>query len=246
MPKREDPDVHRQIHHGRREKLRASFLKYGLESFNEVQVLEYALGLALPRIDTNPVAHRLINTFGSLLGVIEAHPDKLKEIDGIGENCAIFLSFLRQFATYMTRTQNQQKSIETPSCAIEHLRAVMGMYTNEEFVILCLDRRGKILLQEQIKGSESRVDMKLRDIVDTILRVRTNSVIFAHNHVDASANPSDADIQITRRLVNILRPLDVHIMDHLIFGKESVFSFNGKGLLQIFEREHKDFLTSKL
>ena len=66
MAKIKDLETDKQIHHGRREKLRALFLKYGLESFNEVQVIEFALGLSIPRIDTNPAAHRLINKFGSL------------------------------------------------------------------------------------------------------------------------------------------------------------------------------------
>ncbi|MCL2846194.1 MAG: hypothetical protein FWE38_00720 [Firmicutes bacterium] len=244
--KREDPDVHKQIHNGRREKLRASFLKYGLESFNPVQVLEYALGLAIPRIDTNPIAHALINRFGSLSGVLEAHPDRLQEIDGIGEVSAIFISFLRQFAKYAAALENHQHKIKSPAEAIEHLQSIMGMALEEELVILCMDRNGTLLLQEQIRGNQSRVEVHLRNIVDAIMRVKSAYVILAHNHIDESVNPSDADIHFTRTLLGILRPLEIMVMDHLIFGKDGkVFSFAGKGLLGVLEREHRAFINCK-
>ena len=95
MAKVNDTKTDSQIHHGRRGKLRKRIENYGLHTLNETEVLEFALGIAVPRVDTNPLAHRLINTFGSLDGVINAHPDKLKKVAGVGEQTACFLYFLK-------------------------------------------------------------------------------------------------------------------------------------------------------
>jgi DNA repair protein RadC len=248
MAKNKDKSIDEQIHKGRREKLRKSFLDFGLVSFNETQVLEYALGLAIPRIDTNPTAHRLINTFGSLTGVIDAHPDKLSEISGIGEQAAIFLSFLKQFVTYYRRvSRDASAKINTPAQAVEILREVMKTYTTEQFVLLCLDKSGSVILEQTTtSGDLDKVDLNLRQIVDIVLRVKTASVIVAHNHLGESAAPSDADINLTRYLVNILMPLGVHILDHIIFAAGgSVYSFHDHNLLEIFKREHKSFAQSR-
>jgi len=248
MPKIKDTAVDKQIHHGRREKLRKSFLDFGLVSFNETQVLEYALGLAIPRLDTNPTAHRLINTFGSLNGVIDAHPDKLREISGIGEQAAIFLNFLKQFVTYYQRkARDERAKITTPAQAIEYLREVMKTYSTEQFVLLCLDKSGAIILEQTTtSGDLDKVDINLRQIVDIALRVKTASVIIAHNHLGENANPSDADIMLTRWLVNIFTPLSIKVIDHIIFSaKGSVYSFNEHKLIGIFAKEHKSFALSR-
>ena len=248
MPKIKDDVVDKQIHHGRREKLRKSFLDFGLVSFNETQVLEYALGLAIPRIDTNPTAHRLINTFGSLNGVIDAHPDKLREVSGIGEQAAIFLNFLKQFVTYYQRaTRDKNTKINTPAQAIEHLREEMRTYTTEQFMLMCLDKTGAIILEQKTTSHHlDKVDLNLREIVDIVLRVKTASVIIAHNHLTENANPSDADIMLTRSLVNILAPLGIRFVDHIIFAaNDVVYSFHDHKLLDVFKREHASFALSR-
>lgn len=248
MAKIKDDAVDKQIHHGRREKLRKSFLDFGLVSFNETQVLEYALGLAIPRLDTNPTAHRLINTFGSLNGVIDAHPDKLREVSGIGEQAAIFLNFLKQFVTYYQRkSRDRNAKINTPSQAINHLREVMKTYSTEQFVLLCLDKSGAIILEQTTSsGDLDKVDINLRQIIDIVLRVKTASVIVAHNHLGESPSPSDADIMLTRWLVNIFTPLGIQFVDHIIFAAgDAVYSFYEHKLLEVFKREHKSFALSR-
>ena len=238
-------DVDAQIHAGRREKLRQSFKKYSLHTFNETQVLEFALGICIPRIDTNPLAHRLINTFGSLDGVISAHPDKLGEVSGVGNQTAFFLSFLKEFVTYHANAVKDNRKIKTPGDAIEVLRAVMKTYATEHFVMLCLDKTGAVILQHTVAGSLDKVDLNIRDIMDVVLRVRTASIVAAHNHVDGSVTPSDADIALTRALANVLSPLGINFMDHIIFGDKREYSFAREGLLDIFKREHKAYMASK-
>jgi len=247
MPKIKDEETDKQIHHGRREKLRASFLKYGLETFNQTQVIEFALGIAIPRIDTNPTAHRLMNRFGSLDGIIEAHPDKLQEVPGVGTQAAYFLSFLRQFVTYATKAKQTATHLRNHHEVVNYLAPVMQTYSTEEFTLLCLDKNGKILLQEQIHGNMNRVDINLRELVDIILRVKASGIIIAHNHIDGGTNPSECDIAFTRIIVNILAPLEINVIDHLIFGKgdqEKIFSF-ATALLPLFKKEQKSYANSR-
>lgn len=245
MAKVKDVAVDAQIHHGRREKLRQLFNTHGLSAFNETQVLEYALGIAIPRIDTNPTAHRLMNAFGSLDGVIGAHPDKLSKVDGVGTQAAHFLHFLKQFVTYYLKTEKTTKKIKTSLAAIEHLRDVMKTYSVEEFVVLAMDKDDNLLLQQQISGSLNRVNINLRDIVDVVLRVKSASVIIAHNHACENVNPSAADIHLTRAIVNLLTPLEIDLMDHLIFCKtDAVYSFQKSGILNILKDEQRKFATT--
>jgi len=248
MAKVKDAATDVQIHTGRREKLRQSYLKYGLASFNETQVLEYALGLVIPRIDTNPTAHRLTKTFGSLSGVIEAHPDKLREIPGIGDSAAIFLNFLKQFVTYYHNSiRNTKIRIRQPSQAVEYLREVMKTYSTEQFVLICLNKGGAIILEDTTtSGDLDKVEINLREIVDITMRVKSSSVLIAHNHLNNDVAPSDSDIILTRQLVNVLLPLGIDIFDHIIFGNEgAVYSFCENKILDIFKREHRGFVINK-
>ena len=244
MGKVVDKQIDEQIHHGRREKLRASFQRYGLETFNETQVLEFSLGMVIPRIDTNPTAHRLINTFGSLDGVISAHPDKLKQIAGIGEQAANFLHFLKQFNIYMAGIERNEVSIKSPTDAVELLRGIMKLYPVEHFVVVCLDIKGNVLTHQNIRGDVDRVNINIRDVVDMCLRVNCYSVVFAHNHPDGTAKPSSADINLTKMLLGVLYQLNINVMDHIIFTDEKYYSFALNGLLDVLRRDYKSYISS--
>lgn len=246
MAKVIDKSTDEQIHAGRREKLRASFQKYGLETFNETQVIEFALGMAIPRIDTNPTAHRLMNTFGSLDGVISASPVKLKSVAGVGEQAANFLHFLKQFVNYYTSIERKKEEqiIKTPTDAVEALRSHMDLCDTEQFLVLCLDARGAVLLYQNVRGSIDKVDINVRDIVDIALRVKSASIVFAHNHPNNNVNPSSADVALTRAFVNVLTPIGIKIVDHIIFAKDSHYSFTQSGVMDILRREHEDFVNS--
>lgn len=246
MAKVNDPIIDSQIHHGRREKLRETFEKFGLDTFNETQVLEFALGFCVPRIDTNPTAHRLINTFGSLPNVVDATPSRLQQVDGIGINQAFFLSFLREFVTYYMRVKPVRGKIQSKNDAVEYLRDVMTTYDNEEFILICLDRQGNIIRQKQVKGTLTRVNLELRDILDILIQTKATAAVIAHNHPDDMVAPSEADIAFTRQIINSFEPLGITLIDHLIFGKSGKFySFQEQNLITLFQKEHRQFAKSK-
>jgi DNA repair protein RadC len=240
-----DSVLDEQIHSGRRERLREAFVKHGLETFNEKQVLEFALGFVIPRIDTNPIAHRLIKQFGSLNGVIEAHPDKLKNVEGVGAQASVFLSFLRQLVTYSLNQKTDTQTIKNTAQAVKYFGPIMAGYSDEVFCLACLDKAGKIILHENTIGDIHKVNISLRNIMDAVLRVRAATIIVAHNHIAGNPTPSEADIQLTRQIINLLEPLEITLMDHVIFGNGAHYSFLTQGLIDVFKREQKAFALSK-
>ena len=246
MAKVKDAKTEEAIQKGRRGRLRDAIAKQRLSTMTETNVLEYALGLAIPRVDTHPTAYRLIEKFGSLRGVIEAHPDKLMEVDGMGETSAVFLSFLNQFVTYYAKAKRDEIKLKNHMEIINYLEPEMQTYSEEEFVLLCLDKNGVILLQDQVKGNLSSVHINLRNVLDVVLRVKTHAIIMAHNHPDGFLFPSTSDIMLTRSVVNLCLPLEIDILDHLIFAKNTgVYSFSQSGVLSLFKCEHQAFRTSR-
>jgi len=224
------------------DKLKEKFLKHGLVDFSEIHVLELALCLASGSSDENATANRLINRFGSLNGVVEAHLDKISEID---DKNGLFLNFLREFVTYIGHLKSNPQIIKSTAQATEHLNAVLQTYSEEVFMLLCLDMQGKIVLQEGLRGALDHVWVDIRSVVDSILRVKAASVIFAHNHLDGHTTPSDADISLTRTAVNLLTPLGIDLVDHIIVGSGEPYSFASQGLLDVLKREQDDFSKSR-
>jgi DNA repair protein RadC len=243
-PKFSDDTVDEQIHTGRREKLRQSFMRYGLQTFNETQVIEFALGMVVPRIDTNPTAHRLRNTFGSLDGVISAAPEKLASVGGMGPVAANFLHFLKQFITYMHGLDRKTSKITCPANAVEVLADLMKTYPVEHFIVVCLDKTGAVLLHQSIRGNMDKVDLNIREITDIALRVNSASVVFAHNHVDEDINPSESDVTFTRNIIAVLAGIGITVIDHIIFGREDHYSFARNGVLEYLASEHAAFVQN--
>ena len=128
----------------RERKLSASFKKHGLS--DDVEVLEYILGAIGNPIGANPTAQRLIENFGSLVGVVNASPDKLEKVCGISNKDASFLNFQKQFVTYyISKLREKGQVIKNTKDAVEYLREIMKTYVSEQFVLLCLDMDNRII-----------------------------------------------------------------------------------------------------
>ena len=224
--------LNQQIHNGRRKKLRARFLDNGLETFNECEVLEFALGFCIPRIDTNPAAHSLINKFGSLQAVIDAKPADLTKAYGIGEQSAVFLHFLKQLTSYLTKQTVSNAKITTPQSAIDYLKPLLRTYTVEKFVVVCLDNAGKVKKVHNITNNElDMVHINMREIISMVTATKTAQVVLAHNHLNDDPQPSINDMQLTRRLALTFQNLGIKFLDHIIIAGDNDYSFHISGLL---------------
>jgi len=177
-----------QLHKGHRERLRERFLREGLDNFEDHQVLELLLFQAIPRLDTNPVAHRLMQRFGSLSAVLEADPKDLAAIEGVGVNAAAFLSMLPQVTRryFLDRIRHTRNPLNTWEAAAEYLVPLMAGRSEEVFYVLCLDSQLRVLYPALIsEGTVKDAFVHPRHVVEAAVRHKAASVILAHNHCAA-------------------------------------------------------------
>ncbi len=206
------------IHDGHRQRLKERFLRSGLDNFTDVQVLELALFYCIPRKDTNPIAHALLDHFGSLSQVLEASVEELQKVPGIGENTAIFLSMLTQVGRYYLVDRSQREVIlpTIDKCGAYLVPHFFGRSVETVF-LLCLDAKCKVLCCREIgQGSVNSAGISIRKIVEVALGANATTVVLAHNHPSGLALPSAEDIQTTRRVAAALRAVEVHLADHIV------------------------------
>lgn len=221
------------VHDGHRKRLTARFLNQGLEGFAPHEVLELLLFYSIPRQDTNELAHRLIERFGSLSAVLEAPYERLLEVKGVGENTAALLKLIpsmarvyytdRQTGTYI-RSNQDAKALLMPR--------FMGR--REEVVyLLLLDAKGKCLSVEQIhQGSLNGAEVSLRKIAGLAIGMNAAGVILAHNHPNGVSTPSHEDVLTTLHMQEALSAMEIQLVDHLVFADREFTSLRQSGLMR--------------
>jgi len=208
------------IHDGHRQRLKDRFLQEGLDSFTEVQALELLLFYCIPRQDTNPLAHRLIDYFGSYAQVMDATPEQLKKVEGVGDSVATFLTLIHASARYdqISGRQNIKIANTIEDCG-RFLMPSMYNRRNEMVFLLCLDAKRKVLCCKEVgEGSVNSAAIPIRRIVEMALDANATSVVLAHNHPSGIALPSEEDKYTTYRLAVALRAVEIELADHLIFA----------------------------
>ena len=220
------------IHDGHRQRLKNRFLEEGLDSFEKHQVLELLLFYCIPRQDTNPLAHALIDHFGSLKQILEATPAELKKIPGMGDSAATFLSLLNAFYRYYDEAANDEVTIlSTPKACSSYLSRFFRSRRNEMVYMLCLDAKYKLLCHKEMgEGSVNSAAVPIRRIVETALGVNASMVILAHNHPSGLAVPSPEDQLTTKQLAYALSAVDIALIDHIVFADNEYVSMRDSGL----------------
>ena len=206
------------LHAGHRKRLKRRFLEEGLDNFTDIQVLELLLFFVIPRKDTNPIAHGLLEHFGSLYQVLEAPVEELMKVEGIGEQTAVFLSLTTEVSRYYLVNRASQTAImrNIDDCA-EYMAPFFFGRRNETVFLLCLDAKGKVLCCKEVgEGSVNSAGISIRKIVETALGANASTVMLAHNHPSGVAVPSAEDIQTTRRVAMALQAVDIVLADHIV------------------------------
>ncbi len=219
------------IHDGHRQRLKERFLQDGLDNFTQVQVLELLLFYCIPRQDTNPIAHALLERFETLSQVLEAPVEELEKIPGMGRSAATFLHLMAQSSRYYQINRAMQSKVLT---TIEQCGAYLCPFfigrPNETVFLLCLDAKCKVLCCKHIgEGSINSAAVPIRRIVQTALAANASSVVLAHNHPSGLALPSREDVQTTRRLAIALDAVDVTLIDHIIVAEDDFVSLVQSG-----------------
>ena len=188
---------------------------------------------AIPRRDTKPVAKRLIERFGSFAEVVNAPPERLKEVKGVGDAAIMQLKLVRAGALRLMQGGIMQRPVLASWTAVlDYCRAAMGFEAREQFRILFLDKKNRLIADEvQQEGTVDHTPVYVREIVKRSLELSASAIILVHNHPSGDPTPSRADIDMTKQIVDAAQPLGVTIHDHIIVGKQGHASFKGLKLI---------------
>ena len=221
------------IHDGHREKMRQRFLKSGLDAFADHEALELLLYYAIPRRDTNPIAHALMERYGSLSAVLAAPVEDLKKVEGVGESAAILLKLAPQLYRKAKMSDAEQETILS---SVERVGAYLlerfAGEKNEVVYQLCLDRKGKLLVCKKLgEGGVASADLDIRRLVENALLTGASAVVLAHNHPSGVALPSRDDYAATDRAKTALAVVGVALTDHIIVADGDVVSMADSGYI---------------
>lgn len=214
------------IHAGHRDRLKNRFLEEGLEGFDEINVLELLLFYALPRQDTNPIAHELLRRFGSLSGVLEAPAETLAQVPGMGPHAATLISLIPALCRrYMVSRQEDRPYLTSTAQCGDYLIPRFFGFRDEVVCLLCLGAKCRVISCQEIgRGSVNSAGVPTRRIVECALAANAISVVLAHNHPSGIALPSREDVETTRRLAQALDAVGIILADHIIVADEDFVS----------------------
>jgi DNA repair protein RadC len=220
-------------YHGHRERLRERFRDAGADALSDYELLEMVLFRALPRRDVKPLAKSLIGRFGSFAEVVHAPDARLREISGLGEAAIIEIKLIAASASRVAKGQLKQRTmLSSWTAVIDYCRTSMAFADKEQFRILFLDKRNQLIADEvQQVGTVDHTPVYPREVVKRALELSATAIIMVHNHPSGDPTPSQADIQMTKSIVDISAPLGISVHDHIIVGKNGHASLKGLRLI---------------
>jgi DNA repair protein RadC len=219
---------------GHRERARSRFLKVGEEALDDYELLELILFLAIPMVDTKQIAKELLAKFGSYSNVLSAPADRLSEIDGIGKAAATNLKIVQAAAQRFARDRvpRDMPILGSWQALIDYVKTQMAFNAVEEFRILFLDKKNRLIADEvQQSGTVDHTPVYPREVIKRTLELSATALILVHNHPSGDPAPSSADVQMTRQINDIARPLGITVHDHIIVGRNGHSSLKGLKLI---------------
>jgi DNA repair protein RadC len=220
-------------YHGHRERLRERFRDAGANALSDYELLEMVLFRALPRRDVKPLAKSLIAKFGSFAEVVHAPETRLREVSGLGEAAIIEIKLVAAAASRVAKGELKQRTVLSSWTAVlDYCRTAMAFADKEQFRILFLDKRNQLISDEvQQIGTVDHTPVYPREVVKRALELSATAIILAHNHPSGDPTPSQADIQMTKSIIDISGPLGISVHDHIIVGKNGHASLKGLRLI---------------
>ena len=218
-------------HAGHRERLKLKIESVGMDHLAPHEVLEYLLFYCIPRRDTNELAHDLIRKFGSLSGVLEADMSQLEKVGGISHSTAVFLTSIPNVARYYLKDRWQDKPAFKDSLTLgSYLCDLFAGEKNEAFYVMSLDSRCRLIKTDLVyRGTINETPIYPRIIVELVLKNNAAAVVLSHNHPGGNLSASEADILMTKTMVEVLTALSVKVIDHVIVCGNRFSSMKSKG-----------------
>jgi len=212
----------KNIHSGHRKRVKANVIKNGFSQLEEHKLLELMLFYSIPREDTNELAHKLINHFGSFEEVFKANIDQLTKVDGVGDNTAVMIAAMGEAFNRIAKAKPSKKRIYKSTEDLKELAvALLKGEQNEKVFLICFDAKKTLKRYTVIsEGDEvsSEIDMKL--IIKNLVDSDSSIAVLAHNHPTSSPEPSAYDIDSTRMVCVTLRKIGYALADHIIVGEK--------------------------
>ena len=221
------------VHDGHRERMKNKLLEAGLDAFDDHNVLELLLFYSMPRKDTNPLAHELLNHFGSLEAVFEAPADELQKISGIGENTVVLIKLIPEVCRRYAIDKNRSDNVLDNAEKAGKFLIPRYLFERDEVVyIICLDAKCKVLCcKELFRGVANSAEISIRKIAELALAKNAASVIISHNHTSGIALPSYEDELTTKRIKSALSSMGITLSDHIVVADDDFISMAESGLM---------------
>lgn len=215
---------------GHRVRLRQRFLNGEGRDMADYELLELVLTMAIPQRDVKPLAKILIAEFGSFAGVLNASNENLLNVNGIKENALTMLKVIKASALRMSwqnLTATDEPILNNTDVLIDYCRAAMSFSEVEEFRIIFLDSKLRVMAQEvQQRGTINQVAIHPREVIKAAMAKKARAIILVHNHPSGDVTPSKADVEITMRIKEAAKAVDIELFDHVIISKNDAFSFS--------------------
>jgi DNA repair protein RadC len=228
------PDADETPHyHGHRTRLRERFRNAGPDALADYELLEMILFSAKAQGDTKPAAKALLKRFGSLAEVIRAPEQLLLEIDGVGPASVQQLKLIAATADRIARSEIKRAiALSSWTDVIDYCRSSMAFADKEQFRLLFLDKKNQLIADEvQQTGTVDHTPVYPREVIKRALELSATALILVHNHPSGDPSPSQADIKMTKAIIDIAAPLGISVHDHIIVGKNGHASMKGMRLI---------------
>lgn len=218
---------------GHRQRLRSRFLESGSDKLADYELLELLLFGARPRGDVKPIAKRLLKHFGTLAAVLHATPTELKQVEDVGEVVICTIKATQEAAKRLVKAPTKDRTvIQSWNALLDYCRIAMGKEKVEQFRILFLNHKNTLIADEvQQQGTVDHTPVYPREVVKRALELGASSIILAHNHPSGDPTPSQADIEMTKKVIEAAKAVGIAVYDHLIIAESSHYSFKSYGLI---------------
>jgi DNA repair protein RadC len=220
-------------YHGHRERIRARVMRGDGDHMDDYEILEVLLCAFIPRVDVRPIAKTMVDRFGTVSAALAAAPERLKEIEGIGDATA---AYIRATHLLMQRAAGDavrdRPVISNWAALLNYVKLALRHEKNEQARVLYLDRKNKLIADEIVgRGTVDHAPVYPREIARRALELSASSIILVHNHPSGDPTPSRADVDLTREIERALSPLEIKVHDHLVVGASETISMKAKGLI---------------
>lgn len=225
--------MNKNLHNNHRQRVRARFIREGdLDTFEEHQVLEMLLFYAIPRKDTNELAHKLINEYGNLFTLMNAKPQDIMKRCKVSETTAVLISMIpyvcRKFLSSGLNSENP--IIDNFNIAKSYFEAVLAGKRFESFYMICLDLNKRLKKVVKISdGVSNSAPIYIEKVVEDALLHNSAFIIVGHNHPSGTMKPSGSDLEVTMKIISACNHINITVLDHIIICGEEAFSFAKKG-----------------